>query len=101
MAVEHFFSTLATVNVDHKGHISQDFDQLEQINSFRMRKTFWQAEFKTCHGQVGSFLETLTSFLETLTMFKLEFSGEKRNLQLGIWRHALHYRPEVFRYEQV
>jgi len=52
VAVEHFFSTLATVNVDHKGHISQDFDQLEQINSFRMRKTFWQAEFKTCHGQV-------------------------------------------------
>eukprot|EP00092_Neocalanus_flemingeri_P004033 GFUD01004341.1.p1 GENE.GFUD01004341.1~~GFUD01004341.1.p1 ORF type:complete len:406 (-),score=130.77 GFUD01004341.1:4-1221(-) len=52
VAVEHFFSTLATVKVDHKGHISQDFDQLEHLNWFRMRKTFWHQEFKTCHGQV-------------------------------------------------
>jgi len=52
VAVEHFFSTLATIQVDHKGHISQEFDQLDQLNSFKMRKTFWHQEFKTCHGQV-------------------------------------------------
>jgi hypothetical protein len=54
VAVEHFFPTLATIQVDYKGHISQEFDQMEQLNSFRMRKTFWHSEFKTCHGQVGS-----------------------------------------------
>merc|ERR1719233_1236269 len=52
VAVEHFFPTLATIQVDHKGHVSQDFDQMEQLNSFKMRKTFWHEEFKTCHGQV-------------------------------------------------
>lgn len=52
VAVEHFFPTLATIQVDYKGHISQEFDQMEQLNSFRMRKTFWHQEFKTCHGQV-------------------------------------------------
>ena len=32
--------------------MTQRFDHLDQLNSFKMRKTFWQHEYKTCHGQV-------------------------------------------------
>ena len=52
MAEEHFFSTLATVHVSQDGEVYQGFDKLEQLNSFKMRKTFWDDESDTCHGKV-------------------------------------------------
>ena len=51
VAVEHFYSTLATITVSDEG-IQQRFDHLDQLNMFKMRKTFWSANYHDCHGEV-------------------------------------------------
>ena len=50
MAEEHFFATLATIQVDGDGNLRQKFHQLKQLNSFSMRKTVWHDK---CQGEVN------------------------------------------------
>jgi len=52
VAEEHFFATLATIQVDGDGNLRQEFHQLEQLNSFSMRKTLWHDKSRTCQGKV-------------------------------------------------
>jgi len=51
VAVEHFWSTLAIVKIGQDGEVSQDFSKLEELNKFKMRKTFWWQNGETCHGE--------------------------------------------------
>ena len=49
VAVEHFYSTLATVDRETE---TQSERGLEELNKFKMRKTFWAGEYRDCHGEV-------------------------------------------------
>ena len=95
VAEEHFFPTLATIKENHNGEINQDFDQLEELNSFKMRKTFWREEYKTCQGQVCTFLFSFHPGIY------FSVSGPKRYMQCGFRRPSIHSRAECIYYEQV
>ena len=49
VAVEHFYSTLATV--DRQTNTQTDRD-LKDLNKFKMRKTFWAGDYSDCQGEV-------------------------------------------------
>ena len=49
VAVEHFYSTLATV--DRQTNIQTERD-LKDLNKFKMRKTFWAGDYSDCQGEV-------------------------------------------------
>ena len=51
VAVEHFYSTMATVSMEGD-KVIQTFDNMEQLNKFKMRKTFWEGEYRDCHGKI-------------------------------------------------
>ena len=58
-AVEHFYQTLATIDMGKlkpNGEVTQTFEpnRLMLMNSFKMRETFWSGDPRhSCHGQVG------------------------------------------------
>ena len=49
VAVEHFYSTLATVDWQSN---TQTYQHLQDLNKFKMRKTFWAGNYSDCHGEV-------------------------------------------------
>lgn len=49
VAVEHFYSTLATVDRQTNTQTNRD---LEDLNRFKMRKTFWAGDYSDCQGEV-------------------------------------------------
>ena len=49
VAVEHFYSTLATVDRQTNTQTNRD---LEDLNKFKMRKTFWAGDYSDCQGEV-------------------------------------------------
>ena len=49
VAVEHFYSTLATVDRLTNTQTERD---LEELNRFKMRKTFWAGDYSDCQGEV-------------------------------------------------
>jgi len=51
VAVEHFWPTLAIVKIGKDGVVSQDFSMIEELNKFKMRKTFWWQNGESCHGE--------------------------------------------------
>jgi len=51
VAVEHFWPTLAIVKIGQDGVVSQDFAMIEELNKFKMRKTFWWQNGESCHGE--------------------------------------------------
>ena len=57
VAVEHFYSSLATVDWEtyqQKGLVLQTLteDHLAELNRFKMRATFWAGEYRDCQGEV-------------------------------------------------
>ena len=57
VAVEHFYSTLATVDREtykEGGLVTQTLSEgrLAELNRFKMRATFWAGEYRECHGEV-------------------------------------------------
>ena len=49
VAVEHFYSTLATVDRQTNTQTNRD---LQELNKFKMRKTFWAGDYSDCQGEV-------------------------------------------------
>ena len=49
VAVEHFYSTLATVDRHTNTQTNRD---LQDLNKFKMRKTFWAGDYSDCQGEV-------------------------------------------------
>lgn len=57
VAVEHFYSTLATVHMEtyeQQGRVVQTLSErhIEELNMFKMRATFWAGEYSDCQGEV-------------------------------------------------
>ena len=48
---------MATISMEgwpdgNQDNVTQSFLLLADLNSFKMRKTFWYGEYSTCHGEV-------------------------------------------------
>ena len=57
VAVEHFYSTLATVHMEtyeQQARVVQRLSErhIEELNMFKMRATFWAGEYSHCQGKV-------------------------------------------------